>query len=237
MKLFLKIALSAYVLVGVIASQVGLATHGVLDLAGESPQYDHVYKINDAYIGTNTHLYICVDGSYSHSKKQYWIMVPVLFIEQTPDKLDGVDGYYYYWRESVKELWHLPRANIRVASCDQRPNVALRTVRIQTIEAGMTGSYRSKNILDDDFLNRADPELVYQLNVTNSAGEPAEERDMAYANRGARYGDKHAMMFRTIHHIESGSVLWYLVLPFAWLLDVIVWPGELALWIAYADAH
>jgi hypothetical protein len=116
-------------------------------------------------------------------------MAPVAVIAKTPEKLDLVEGYEYCWREAHKELWHVPRANIRVAACDQRPNEALRTVGIETIEAGMTGSFSTKTILDENFSSHAEPELVYQLNVTDGAGKPIKRRDMAYANRETDYGE------------------------------------------------
>jgi hypothetical protein len=235
--MFLKIVIAIYIAIGIFLSQFGFATSSVLDWAGEYPHYDSVNRLLDAYIGSTGHLYVCVDGSYDNQQQQYWIMVPTEVIATTPERLDLVDDYEYYWRESHKELWHLPRANIRVAPCDQRPNETLRTIKIVSIDAGMSGSFKTKDILDESFSSRADSELVYELNVTNGAGTPIERRDLAYANRESNFGEGHTMLFETIYHIESGSKWWYATLPFAWLLDVIAWPFELILWLQYAYAH
>jgi hypothetical protein len=232
-----KILLGIYVLVGLMMSVVGFAIHTVINNADTNIHYDHVYTVKQAYISESDLLYVCVDGKYSEKKREYWIRVPVKDIEKTPGKLDGVHGYSSYWKESYHQQWHIPRENIVVADCSNKPSVEKRPVKIEVIDARMTGSYMTEDILNEHFELSSEKELVYQLNVTDGAAKPIKRRDLAYANKATQFEDKHAFMFETIYYRQRGSVLWYLVLPFAWALDIIAWPIELFMWVEYAGAH
>ena len=233
----IKILIVIYLLIGLMMSVVGFAAHTVINNADTNLHYDHVYEVKQAYIDEFDVLNVCVDGKYSEKKRQYWIRVPVVVIEKTPEKLDGVYGYSSYWKESYQQQWHIPRKNIVVANCSNKPSVEKRSVKIEVIDARMTGSYMTEDVLNEHFALSHEEELVYQLNVTDGAAKPIEPRDLAYANKQSQFEDKHAFMFETIYYQQQGSMLWYLALPFAWALDIIIWPIELYMWTEYASAH
>jgi hypothetical protein len=230
-----KIIIAIYLSFGLLLSVMGFATHNVINNAGTNLHYDHVYEVKHALIDDADVLYVCVDGEYGEKKREYWIRVPVITIEKEPEKLDGV--YSSYWKESYKQLWHLPRENIVLDDCTKDVSVEKRPVRIEVIDARMNGSYMTENILHEHFALSREEELVYQLNVTDGAGKPIKNRDIAYANKQSHFEDKHAFMFETKYYRQQGSVLWYLALPFAWALDIIIWPIELYMWVEYAGAH
>ncbi len=237
MKLVAKILLGLYVLVGMLFSVMGFAWQTVLGKADVNTHFDHVYQAKQAYIDKYDDLYICVDGKYDDEKREYWIGVPVIKIETIPEKLDQAHGYTAYWKESYKQRWHLPRENIVVSACASKPTTEKRPVEIAVIDAGMTGSYETENIVNTHFENAGKDELVYQLNVTDGAAKPISKKDLAYANKQSLFEDKHVFTFETNSYRRSGSKLWFLVLPFAWALDVVAWPIELMMWIEYAGAH
>ncbi len=237
MKQPVKILLGIYLLLGVLFSVMGIATQTVINNAGTNLHYDDVYQVKQAYIDEHNDLYVCVDGKYSEKKREYWIGVPVVKIEEIPEKLDQAYGYSEYWKESYHQQWHMPRKNIVVKNCSEKPTKEKRTIEIKVIDAAMTSSYETEDIVNEHFSLANESELVYQLNVTNGAGKPIDDKDLAYANKKSLFGDKHVFMFETNYYRQRGSLAWYLVLPFAWVLDVIAWPVELAMWVNYAGAH
>jgi hypothetical protein len=101
----------------------------------------------------------------------------------------------------------------------------------------MTGSYKTEDRVNAHFELASEDELVYQLNITDGVAKPINNRDLAYANKQSLFEDKHVFMFETNYYEQRGSVLWYLVLPFAWVLDIIAWPIEIYMWAEYASSH
>jgi len=231
-----KVLLIIYVAIGIFSSVMGILTHIVIANAGSNHHKDSVSKVSAAYINDSGQLYLCVDGRVNETDQQYWIHLPIEELANKPEAYDS-DDYSRYWVDETKQRWALPRSNMVLKNCNREALNIKRKLEIVELNAGYTGSYKTRDIMLKDFANSGKDELFYQLNVTDGAGNPISRRDLGYANKQLNFGTQHGMTFFTNAYYRQGSPLWYVVLPFAWAADVLSWPLQWMMWANYATAH
>lgn len=218
-------------------SPLGFGSQVVIQKAGTNMNRDKIHQVISAFIDTRDRLFVCVKGIYSDDPTEYWLIIPINVIEHKPESIDQVEGYSSYWKESYKQYWHLPRENITHLNCSVKKKNVKRDLPIVSITGGMHGSSKTETAMNRYLESYSGTEAVFQLNVTDGAGEPISRRQIGYGNKLSQFGDKHTVMFSINPYYEQGSRAWYIALPFAWALDVVSWPIQLFMWVEYAGAH
>ena len=231
-----KVLLAIYVVIGVLSSVIGVLSHIVIANAGSNHHKDSVNKVLAAYINNSGQLYLCVGGRVNEKDQEYWIHLPIEDLANKPEAYDS-DNYNRYWVNESIQRWALPRSNIVLQNCNREALNIKRKLEIVELNAGYTGSHKTRDIMLSDFASSGKDELFYQLNVTDGAGKPISRRDLGYANNQLNFGTQHGMTFFTNAYYRQGSPLWYAVLPFAWSVDVLSWPLQWMMWANYASAH
>lgn len=231
MKKALIAILGVYFLIGVFFSPLGALTHVVLQKAGEQEVRDRVESVNTAIIGADEQLYVCVTGLLDQVPTDYWIRADVQRMASDPEGLDAEAGYR---NMKFMPLWYIPRRNLSKGECSQPPVAAERSLKISSVDVDDT-AYEVEWALRDAFAEADDAELVYEVRVADKREFPVSL--IAYANKSMLFDDQHAVSFQSNHYYRHGSRLWLLVLPFAWIADVTLWPIELMMWINYGSAH
>jgi hypothetical protein len=228
-----KNLLVVYFVIGALFSPFGYFWHTTVGKAGDNIHFDRVHELKRAHIGVDERLYLCVRGIHNKEDTEYWIYVPVNTLANAPESVDMVHGHDGYWKLGYRQIWNLPRLNIKNSRCSSPPFEIKRDVKIKTIEGAMTTSFETEDILAEDFEQSAEEELAYQINVTDGSGKPIENRDLAYGNKSLNFERQNVVSFFTDSYTKKGTAAWYLLVPFAWILDVITWPYQLLMWMNY----